>query len=146
MILKNGVHSLFKIFFVRENMKKILLLSLMTVGFVGCTSTQIGPPQQFTAFHQVTGFQLQNAVKQGIQTSGRFGWHLEHLTDNVVVAGLSQGGHYMQVTYTIVNGQVTSVISKSQNLNQTKTRIHKHALSWKKRLDQNVYKEIAKLS
>ncbi|MFT4021084.1 MAG: hypothetical protein QM666_06180 [Acinetobacter sp.] len=121
--------------------KKILLIAatIMTAAMVGCTTQPIPQSTVISASPAVANSGIANTIKTTIQGVAHQGWIVERADANQVIAGIHLRGHYLQLTYSIQQNQVTSRITASQNLEQHGEKIHRNALKWKANLDQKVF-------
>jgi hypothetical protein len=74
------------------------------------------------------------------------GWAAESIEDGVITAGLSVRSHYLQVTIHYDTTNVWTDITKSRNLDQSGTSIHKQAIQRKDRLADRIRAELERLA
>lgn len=124
-----------------EKMKKLLIMA--TLALAACaTSTPIVNPSPIPVPAGASSAKIETAIKNGIRNA-RGDWVLESSKPGLVIAGLKNRTHYLQVSYEYNLSEVRSRITGSQNLNQANGSIHRYALSWQQNLDANVSKEVS---
>lgn len=150
-------------------MRKLLIIGVVLVALMGCSSTPATPPvyaSDGTMLNRISGTEAidipfgvsdkaaLDAVEQVVELS-RNGqtrnywkgqWRMEGRNDveKWVKAGLSVRQHYLCVCYRIENGKLIPDVPTSTNLKQNGSLIHRKASRWinlmKPQISEQLYK------
>lgn len=149
---------------------RLLAISILsTVVGIGCTTTKIvSDPHEVSVPAGLTKSQVEWAILSAVANrpltpeqiatasvgpsradwvhTFKGEWATEAIEDGLITAGLSVRSHYLQVAIHYDTTYVWSEITRSRNLNQSGTSIHKKAIAWNDRLVDRIRAELGRLA